>query len=111
MLVVARSTQPEADTSFWRQNEVTITMTLIGSLLPKFFTLLELLEGYHPRKAMQYMLSRIMILNLLSLYSLMLSLIGKTDTMATELHNFKMMNDSSLISGQVMMLCSDWLRD
>ena len=53
MLVVARSTQPEADTSFWRQNEVTITMTLIGSLLPKFFTLLELLEGYHPRKAMQ----------------------------------------------------------
>ena len=52
-----------------------------------------------------------MILNLLSLYSLMLSLIGKTDTMATELHNFKMMNDSSLISGQVMMLCSNWLMD
>ena len=60
---------------------------------------------------LQYMLSRIMILNLLSLYSLMLSLIGKTDTMATELHNFKMMNDSSLISGQVMMLCSNWLMD
>ena len=95
--MVERSTQPEADSSFYRQNEVTIFMSLIGAMLPKFFGLLELLEGYHPRKAMQLMLSRIMILNLLSLYSLMISLIGKTNTMSTELHNFKMMNDSSLI--------------
>ena len=104
VLVVDRSTQPEADSSFYRQNEVTITMTLIGSVLPKFFGLLELLEGYHPRKAMQMMLGRIMILNMLSLYSLMIALIGKTNTMAKELHNFKMMNDSSLISGQTTVL-------
>ena len=30
VLVVDRSTQPEADSSFYRQNEVTIVMSLIG---------------------------------------------------------------------------------
>ena len=104
VFVVARSTQPEAETSFYRQNEVTIVMSLIGALLPKFFSLLELLEGFHPRKAMQNMLARIMILNLLSLYSLIFALIGKTSNMVTELHNFKMLNDSSLISGQTTVL-------
>ena len=99
-----RSNQPEADQSFWRQNEVTFTMTMIGSLLPKFFGSLELLEKYHPRKAMQNMLARIMILNLLNLYSLIFALIQKTNSMSTELHNFKMMNDSSLISGQTTVL-------
>ena len=102
--MVQRSTQPEAETSFYRQNEVTIVMSLIGALLPKFFSLLELLEGFHPRKAMQNMLARIMILNLLSLYSLIFALIGKTENMVTELHNFKMLNDSSLISGQTTVL-------
>ena len=104
VFVVQRSTQPEAETSFYRQNEVTIVMSLIGALLPKFFSLLELLEGFHPRKAMQNMLARIMILNLLSLYSLIFALIGKTSNMVTELHNFKMLNDSSLISGQTTVL-------
>lgn len=102
--IIVRSNQPEADKSFWRQNEVTFTMTMIGSLLPKFFGSLELLEKYHPRKAMQYMLARIMILNLLNLYSLIFALIQKTNSMSTELHNFKMMNDSSLISGQTTVL-------
>ena len=104
VFVVQRSTQPEAETSFYRQNEVTIVMSLIGALLPKFFSLLELLEGFHPRKAMQNMLARIMILNLLSLYSLIFALILKTSNMVTELHNFKMLNDSSLISGQTTVL-------
>ena len=104
VFVVQRSTQPEAEKSFYRQNEVTIVMSLIGALLPKFFGLLELLEGFHPRKAMQLMLARIMILNLLSLYSLIFALIGKTSNMVEELHNFKMLNDSSLISGQSTVL-------
>ena len=103
-MFLVRSNQPEADQSFWRQNEVTFVMTMIGSLLPKFFGSLELLEKYHPRKAMQYMLARIMILNLLNLYSLIFALIQKTNSMSTELHNFKMMNDSSLISGQTTVL-------
>ena len=103
-MFLVRSNQLEADQSFWRQNEVTFVMTMIGSLLPKFFGSLELLEKYHPRKAMQYMLARIMILNLLNLYSLIFALIQKTNSMSTELHNFKMMNDSSLISGQTTVL-------
>ena len=104
VLVVDRSTQPEADSSFYRQNEVTIVMSLIGAIIPKMFGLIELLEAYHPRKAMQWMLGRIMVLNLLSLYSLIFALVGKTQNMVTELHNFKMMNDSSLTNGRTTVL-------
>ena len=59
VLVVQRSSQPEAESSFYRQNEVTLVMGLIGAVVPKVFGLLELLEAFHPRKAMQYMLTRI----------------------------------------------------
>ena len=54
-----------AATSWYRQNEITIVMSLIAMVIPHFFDLIALLEGYHPRKAMRWMLARIMVLNLL----------------------------------------------
>ena len=62
--VVDRSTQTDA-TSWYRQNEITIVMSLIAMIIPNFFDLIALLEEYHPRKAMRWMLGRIMVLNLL----------------------------------------------
>ena len=62
--VVDRSTQEDA-TSWYRQNEITIVMSLISMIMPNFFDLIALLEEYHPRKAMRWMLGRIMVLNLL----------------------------------------------
>ena len=49
----------------YRQNEITIVMSLISMVVPNFFDLVSLLENYHPRKAMRWMLARIMALNLL----------------------------------------------
>lgn len=49
----------------YRQNEITIVMSLISMVVPNFFDIVSLLEGYHPRKAMRWMLARIMALNLL----------------------------------------------
>lgn len=65
ILVVDRSTQPEAETSWYRQNEITIVMSMISIAVPNFFDVIGLLEMYHPRKAMRWMLARIMALNLL----------------------------------------------
>ena len=53
-------------------------MTLITSIVPNCFDVVSLLEDYHPRKAMKKMLGRIMALNLLSLYTLIFALFGKT---------------------------------
>ena len=52
-------------TSWYRQNEITIVMSLISMVMPMFFDLIALLEAYHPRKEMRFMLGRIMVLNLL----------------------------------------------
>ena len=85
-------------------------------------------------QAMQWMLSRIMTLNLLSLYSLMFALFVKTHTTLKvmtmillllksawpsasrplsisfkALHDFKMLNDSSLIGGDFKCLSKDQL--
>ena len=61
--VVERS--QEKTNSWYRQNEITIVMSLIGMIMPMFFDLIALLEEFHPRKAMRWMLARIMALNLL----------------------------------------------
>ena len=61
--VVGRS--QEKTNSWYRQNEITIVMSLISMVMPVFFDVIALLEEYHPRKAMRWMLARIMALNLL----------------------------------------------
>ena len=66
------------DSSWYRQNEITLVMTLISMIVPNIFDIISLLEDYHPRKAMRWMLARIMVLNLLSLYTLIFALFGKT---------------------------------
>ena len=68
----------------------------IRTLSENINTLPGLPENYHPRKAMRWMLARIMALNLLSLYALIFALFGKTNDMIRQLNSFEMMNDSSL---------------
>ena len=67
IFVVERSTKSEAETSWIRQNEITIVMSGISIIVPNIFELIGILEEYHPRKAMRWMLARIMALILLRL--------------------------------------------
>lgn len=83
-IVVERSTEPEADDTWWRQNEITVSMSAIGMIFPIFFELLGLLEGYHPRKSLRIQLARIMLLNLLNLYTLIFSQFWKISKMVSE---------------------------
>nr|XP_031826516.1 transmembrane channel-like protein 3 [Nomia melanderi] len=79
--VVARSAQEFEQNDWWRQNEITVVMSLITYLFPMFFEILGLMESYHPRKQLRLQLARIMLLNLLNLYSLIIALFEKIDSM------------------------------
>ncbi|VEN35189.1 unnamed protein product [Callosobruchus maculatus] len=89
VMVVKRSTEPEANSTFWRKNEITIVMSLITLVFPMLFEVLGFVEQYHPRKQLRLQLARIMVLNLLNLYSLIFALIDKISDMAEELEEFK----------------------
>ncbi|XP_044270134.1 transmembrane channel-like protein 2-A [Tribolium madens] len=89
VLVVKRSTEPEARSSVWRSNEITFVMTFISISFPMIFEGLGFLEQYHPRKQLRLQLARIMVLNLLNLYSLIFALFDKINDMTPELESFK----------------------
>ncbi|CAH1367123.1 unnamed protein product, partial [Tenebrio molitor] len=89
VLVVQRSKEPEARSSVWRRNEITFVMTLISLSFPMIFEGLGFLEQYHPRKQLRLQLARIMVLNLLNLYSLIFALFDKIDGMTSELEKWK----------------------
>ena len=99
VVAVDRSKQAEAENSWYRQNEITIVMTMISIVVPNFFELIALLESYHPRKAMRWMLGRIMALNLLSLYTLIFALFDKTDEMIHALEKIENMTKAGVDFG------------
>ncbi|XP_020282000.1 transmembrane channel-like protein 3 [Pseudomyrmex gracilis] len=74
--------------NWWRQNEITIVMSLITYLFPILFEILGFLESYHPRKQLRIQLARIMVLNLLNLYSLIFALFHKIGTMKHDLYGY-----------------------
>ncbi|XP_046977613.1 transmembrane channel-like protein [Vanessa cardui] len=83
--VVSRSDDSPKIRSWWRENETTTVVTVISITFPVFFELLGLLEHYHPRKQLRLQLARIMLLNLLNLYSLIFALFSKIEGMSKEL--------------------------
>lgn len=56
--VVRRSAAEYETHKWWRQNEITIVMSLITYLFPIFFEILGFLESYHPRKQLRIQLAR-----------------------------------------------------
>ncbi|KAJ3635461.1 hypothetical protein MTP99_008367 [Tenebrio molitor] len=110
VLVVQRSKEPEARSSVWRRNEITFVMTLISLSFPMIFEGLGFLEQYHPRKQLRLQLARIMVLNLLNLYSLIFALFDKIDGMTSELEKWKnnlTTANTSLQAYSAVMQCSE----
>lgn len=60
-------------------------MSMISFIFPMLFEILGLMEYYHPRMQLRLQLARIMILNLLNLYSLIFALFGKITDMTKRL--------------------------
>jgi heme/copper-type cytochrome/quinol oxidase subunit 2 len=56
--VVKRSEEPASDENWWRQNEITMVLTLITFIYPIIFEVLGFFEGFHPRKQLRLQLAR-----------------------------------------------------
>lgn len=61
----------------WERNEISVVMSLVTSLFPMLFDVIASIEDYHPRKALQWSLYRILTLYLLNLYTLYIALYWK----------------------------------
>ncbi|XP_055598956.1 transmembrane channel-like protein isoform X2 [Uranotaenia lowii] len=92
--VVKRSMVINEKDSWWTRNEITVVMSLITFFFPMIFEALGLLEYYHPRRQLRIQLARIMLLNLLNLYSLIFALFDKINHMTEELRNMKPTNQT-----------------
>ena len=60
VIVVGRSEAAEREniTSWWRQNEITVVMSLITTIFPNIFELIGMMEKYHPRRQLRWQLAR-----------------------------------------------------
>ncbi|KAK5642603.1 hypothetical protein RI129_008770 [Pyrocoelia pectoralis] len=87
--VVNRSKEPEANNSIWRRNETTVVMTLLSFLFPMILEFLGFMEQYHPRNQLRVQLARIMLLNLLNLYSLIFAQFNKINDMTEKLLKYR----------------------
>jgi hypothetical protein len=56
--VVKRSTVHAMSDNWWRQNEITMVLTLITYIYPIIFEVLGFFEGFHPRKQLRLQLAR-----------------------------------------------------
>ncbi|XP_045116158.1 uncharacterized protein LOC123507406 isoform X2 [Portunus trituberculatus] len=89
VLLVKRSVGVDSSASWWQQNELTLTLTLISFVCPNLFDLVGMLEARHPRNQLQWQLARIMSFNLLNLYTLIFALFSKVDDMTKDLEELK----------------------
>ncbi|KAH9378528.1 hypothetical protein HPB48_015022 [Haemaphysalis longicornis] len=89
VLVVERSQEPEAEKNWYRQNEVTLVVSMISIVYPNLFDVIGMMENYHPRIQLRWQLARILILYLLNLYTLIFAQFRKVKTMTTALVSMK----------------------
>ncbi|XP_054167274.1 transmembrane channel-like protein [Oppia nitens] len=89
VLVVERSQEPIDNPSWLRANEVTLVVAGIGIVFPNIFDLVGNMEAYHPRITLRWQLGRILMLNFINMYTLMLSLFGKVNSMTAELTDMR----------------------
>ncbi|KAM6246644.1 transmembrane channel-like protein 3 [Spheniscus humboldti] len=82
--VVDRSQRLERtkkELTLWEKNEVSVVVSLITMIAPSAFELVAALEMYHPRTTLRFQLARVLVLYLGNLYSLIIALLDKVDSM------------------------------
>ncbi|KAM5291895.1 transmembrane channel-like protein 3 [Ctenodactylus gundi] len=79
-----RLEQSKAELTLWEKNEVSVVVSLVTMLAPSAFDLISALEMYHPRTTLRFQLARVLVLYLGNLYSLIIALLDKVNSMSTE---------------------------
>ncbi|XP_015990819.2 transmembrane channel-like protein 3 [Rousettus aegyptiacus] len=76
--------QSEKELTLWEKNEVSVVVSLVTMLAPSAFDLLGALERYHPRTTLRVQLARVLVLYLGNLYSLIIALLDRVNSMSAE---------------------------
>ncbi|XP_020039786.2 transmembrane channel-like protein 3 [Castor canadensis] len=76
--------QSNKELTLWEKNEVSVVVSLVTMLAPSAFDLIAALEMYHPRTTLRFQLARVLVLYLGNLYSLIIALLDKVNSMNTE---------------------------
>ncbi|KAF6079697.1 transmembrane channel like 3 [Phyllostomus discolor] len=79
-----RLEQSKRELTLWEKNEVSVVVSLVTMLAPSAFDLIAALETYHPRTTLRFQLARVLVLYLGNLYSLIIALLDKVNSMSTE---------------------------
>uniref|UniRef100_A0A4W4FY25 Transmembrane channel-like protein n=1 Tax=Electrophorus electricus TaxID=8005 RepID=A0A4W4FY25_ELEEL len=80
--------QQKAELTLWEKNEVSVVVSLITMIAPSAFELVAQLEMYHPRTSLRFQLARVLVLYLGNLYSLIIALLDKVNSMSS-MNTFK----------------------
>ncbi|XP_069722535.1 transmembrane channel-like protein 3 isoform X2 [Phaenicophaeus curvirostris] len=94
--VVDRSQKLERtkkELTLWEKNEVSVVVSLITMIAPSAFELVAALEMYHPRTTLRFQLARVLVLYLGNLYSLIIALLDKVNSMS--ITDFNVNNSTS----------------
>uniref|UniRef100_A0A8B9RAY6 Transmembrane channel-like protein n=1 Tax=Astyanax mexicanus TaxID=7994 RepID=A0A8B9RAY6_ASTMX len=87
--------QQKAELTLWEKNEVSVVVSLITMIAPSAFELVAQLEMYHPRTSLRFQLGRVLVLYLGNLYSLIIALLDKVNSMSSEKGNLRNWSDST----------------
>ncbi|XP_004708253.1 transmembrane channel-like protein 3 [Echinops telfairi] len=74
--------QSKKELTLWEKNEVSVVVSLVTMLAPSAFDLIAALEMYHPRTSLRFQLARVLVLYLGNLYSLIIALLDKVNSMS-----------------------------
>ncbi|KAH8406779.1 hypothetical protein KR222_002594 [Zaprionus bogoriensis] len=110
VLLVNHSEDLAKHDNWLSRNAVNVTMTLLSFFLPMIFEALGLFENWHPRQQLRLQLARIMILNMLNLYSLMFSFIYKINSKEKPLQMLKQENETNTLELHRLMSSIEALR-
>ncbi|XP_066504152.1 transmembrane channel-like protein 3 [Hoplias malabaricus] len=75
--------QQKSELTLWEKNEVSVVVSLITMIAPSAFELVAQLEMYHPRTNLRFQLARVLVLYLGNLYSLIIALLDKVNSMSS----------------------------
>ncbi|KAF1392475.1 hypothetical protein PFLUV_G00028310 [Perca fluviatilis] len=75
--------QEKPELTLWEKNEVSVVVSLITMIAPSAFELVAQLEMYHPRTSLRFQLARVLVLYLGNLYSLIIALFDKVNSMSS----------------------------
>ncbi|XP_077449094.1 transmembrane channel-like protein 3 isoform X2 [Stigmatopora argus] len=75
--------QEKLELTLWEKNEVSVVVSLITMIAPSAFELVAQLEMYHPRTSLRFQLARVLVLYLGNLYSLIIALLDKVNSMSS----------------------------